>query len=228
VRTLSRLRERVIECHHDNLRLARGGCVRDSGDMGWFLAVLFFAVTMSITPGPNNFMVTAAAANFGFRPTVPHILGISIGFPVMIVLLGIGPGLALTQHPDWHAALKLVGGAYMLFLSWKIATASAPGGGNGEGRPLSFLQAAAFQWLNPKAWGIALGAITAYTNVGGRVLLETLIIGAVFAPVCVLCVSFWAWGGVAIGQRLRSPPAIRRFNIAMAVLLIVSLVPLFV
>lgn len=194
--------------------------------MEWLLAVLGFAFTMSITPGPNNIMVTASAANFGVGRSVPHIMGISIGFPVMLVALGLGPGQVLAAYPGLHLALKMAGGAYLVFLAWKIATASGSDESDASGRPLTFLQAALFQWLNPKAWVIALGALTAYTTVGGAVIRETLIIAAVFVPVCVIALAVWAVGGVALRQALRSPKALRAFNVTMALLLLATLVPM--
>jgi threonine/homoserine/homoserine lactone efflux protein len=194
--------------------------------MEWFIAVLGFAFTMSITPGPNNIMVTASAANFGVAPTMPHILGISVGFPAMLVALGLGPGQLLIAYPELHFALKIAGAAYLVFLAWKIASASGIREGEARGRPLTFLQAALFQWLNPKAWVIALGALTAYTTVGGAVVRETLIIAAVFAPICVIACAVWALGGVALRRALQSPKALRAFNIAMALLLLATLVPM--
>lgn len=194
--------------------------------MEWFIAVLGFAFTMSITPGPNNIMVTASAANFGVAPTMPHILGISVGFPAMLVALGLGPGQLLIAYPELHFALKLAGAAYLVFLAWKIASASGIREGETRGRPLTFLQAALFQWLNPKAWVIALGALTAYTTVGGAVVTEMLIIAAVFAPTCVIACAVWALGGVALRRALQSPKALRAFNIVMALLLLATLVPM--
>jgi threonine/homoserine/homoserine lactone efflux protein len=194
--------------------------------MEWLLAVLGFAVTMSITPGPNNIMVTASAANFGVAPTMPHILGISVGFPVMLVALGLGPGQVLIAYPQAHFALKLAGAAYLVFLAWKIASASGVRVGEAKGRPLTFTQAALFQWLNPKAWVIALGALTAYTTVGGAVVTETLVIAAIFVPICVVACAVWAVGGVALRRVLQAPTALRVFNVAMALLLLATLVPM--
>jgi threonine/homoserine/homoserine lactone efflux protein len=194
--------------------------------MEWLLAVLGFAMTMSITPGPNNIMLTASAANFGITRTVPHLLGISVGFPAMLVALGLGPGQLLIAYPGFHLALKIAGALYLVFLAWKIASASGIGEGKATGRPLTFLQAALFQWLNPKAWVIAVGALTAYTTVGGAVVAETLIISAIFVPVCVVACAVWVMGGVALRRFLQSPAALRTFNIAMAVLLLATLAPL--
>ncbi len=194
--------------------------------MEWLLAVLGFAFTMSITPGPNNIMVTASAANFGVGRSVPHIMGISIGFPVMLVALGLGPGQLLVAYPQAHLALKIAGATYLVFLAWKMATASGIHQGDKKGSPLTFLQAALFQWLNPKAWVIALGALTAYTTVGGAVIRETLIIAAIFVPTCILALAVWAVGGVALRQILQAPMALRIFNWAMALMLLATLAPL--
>lgn len=196
--------------------------------MDWLLAVLGFTVTMSITPGPNNVMIIASATNFGVARTVPHMLGISIGFPAMLVALGLGPGMALVAYPLAHQLLKIAGALYLVFLAWKIATASGIGSADAPGRPLTFLQAAFFQWLNPKAWVIALGALTAYTTVGGAMVTETLLISAIFVPICVIACATWAAGGVALRRALQSPAALRMFNWTMALLLLASLVPMLV
>lgn len=194
--------------------------------MEWLLAVLGFAVTMSITPGPNNIMVTASAVNFGIPRSIPHIMGVSVGFPVMLVALGLGPGQLLVAYPEAHLGLKIAGAAYLVYLAWRMATASGIHQGDAKGRPFTFLQASLFQWLNPKAWVIALGALTAYTTVGGAVIRETLTIAAIFVPICVLALAVWAVGGVALRQALQAPRALRIFNVAMALLLLATLVPM--
>jgi threonine/homoserine/homoserine lactone efflux protein len=153
-------------------------------------------------------------------------MGISIGFPVMLVALGLGPGQVLVAYPEFHLALKIAGAAYLVYLAWKIATASGTGEGETKGRPLTFLQAALFQWLNPKAWVIALGALTTYTTIGGDVTRETAIIAAIFVPTCVLALAVWAVGGVALRRALQSPRALRVFNLVMALLLLATLVPM--
>lgn len=186
-----------------------------------------FAVSMSVTPGPNNVMVTAAAANFGARRTLPHMLGITFGFPLMIVAIGWGLGGVFAAYPAVHAVLHYVGAAYMLFLAYRIAVADRGNGNRALGAPITFLQAALFQWINPKAWVIAIGAVTTYTTVGGNLFVETMIIGAVFAVVCFPSVAIWALFGQALAGWLRSDGARRAFNYAMAVLLVLSLVPIF-
>ena len=125
-------------------------------------ALSVFAFVSSITPGPNNLMLMASGANFGFTRSIPHMLGIGIGFTVMVVLVGLGLIQIFDTVPYSYTALKIFSVLYMSWLAWKIANAAAPEGGQAGGTPLTFLQAAAFQWVNPKAWAMALTAITAY------------------------------------------------------------------
>jgi threonine/homoserine/homoserine lactone efflux protein len=125
-------------------------------------ALLLFAFATSVTPGPNNLMLMASGANYGFRRTVPHMLGISLGHLFMVVVLGLGLAQVFTTWPVAHAMLKVLSVAYMLYLAWRIATAAPPGEARATGRPFTFLEAAAFQWVNPKAWAMALTAISVY------------------------------------------------------------------
>lgn len=190
-------------------------------------ALLAFAFATSVTPGPNVIMVAASAANHGVRATVPHMAGITIGFPVMIVLVGFGLAGPFAANPHLHAVLKWVGAAWIAWLAWKIARAGAPGEGERK-PPLGFFGAAAFQWVNPKAWLLALAAIPAFTRPGGDLLVKTLVIAAAFLAVSPPSVAFWAVVGAGTGRILRSPRQLRTFNVAMAVLLVLSLVPAFV
>src|SRR5215472_9311050 len=121
------------------------------------LTFVLFAFAISITPGPNNTMVLASGANFGLWPTIPHLLGIDLGFALMIIAVGVGIGGLFAAFPALHAALRYIGALYLLFLAWKIATAGRTDGATGRKKPLSFLQAASFQWVNPKGWIAATG-----------------------------------------------------------------------
>lgn len=194
--------------------------------INFLLTVLPFTVSMSLTPGPNNVMVTASGANFGFRRTIPHMLGVAFGFPLMLLPLALGFGAVLAAYPAIHRALHWLGIAYLLYLSWRIATAEGMGGANARARPLTVLEAAMFQWINGKAWVIAVGAITTYTTVGGNLLAESAAIAALFIPVCLAALAIWAGFGSAIARWLRSAAALRAFNVAMALLLVASLVPM--
>jgi threonine/homoserine/homoserine lactone efflux protein len=201
----------------------------------WLLPVLAFAVAMAATPGPNNVMVAASGATFGFRPTLPHILGISVGFPAMLGIVVIGAAGPLRTWPWLHEALRWVGAAYMLWLAWHIATAepaiaSAEGQARAKrrGRPMTFLQAALFQWVNPKGWVAAGGAVVTYITASGPAFwAQAAILDVVFLVVTVVCVAMWAGVGAGATRVLRTERAVRRFNGAMAGLLVLSLIPLF-
>lgn len=194
--------------------------------METLLPLLGFAVAASVTPGPNVLMVAAAAANHGIRATAPHQLGIAIGFAAMLLVVGLGLAGPFATWPLLHTVLKWAGGAWLLVLAWKIARAGAPGEGPSR-PPLGFIGAALFQWVNPKAWFIALAAIPAFTSPQGDTVAETLRIAIVFALVCVPCTLVWAGLGAGASRILRTPAALRGFNVAMAALMVLSLLPAF-
>ena len=192
------------------------------------LAVLPFALSTTLTPGPNTILVTASAATFGFRRTVPLMLGILLGFPAMMTAVGLGLGELFESHPLLHGALRWVGVTYLLYLAWKIATARSSVESGAPGRPVGFLRSAALQWVNPKAWIMSISALTTFTTVGGDPRRETLVIVAVFALVAFAAIPAWALFGVAVGRLLRSERALRVFNASLAALLVASLVPMVV
>ena len=191
------------------------------------LPLLLFSISMTITPGPNNVMVTASGVNFGYKKTLPHILGITFGFPVMIVLIGLGLGSVFKSFPVIHHILKYIGATYLLYLAWKIATFSSVNNNGDRNKPFTFWQAVIFQWVNPKAWVIAVGAIATFTSVGRDVFGEVLLIAFVFCIICFPCVSLWAFLGTNIKRLLTTDYYRKVFNISMAVLLVISLLPAF-
>jgi len=190
--------------------------------------VAIFGATAAFTPGPNNVMVTASGVNFGFRRTVPHMLGIAVGFAVMNLAVGLGLGRVFENFPNIHIILKYVSIAYLVFLSWKIATAGQVGRGHARSKPLSFLQAAAFQWVNPKAWVIAIGAVATFTTVGGDLLAEVLVMTLIFFLVTIPSVSTWTFFGTVIARFLHTPQRLMIFNRVMAGLLLLSLLPVVI
>ncbi len=189
------------------------------------LALFLFAFTTSITPGPNNMMLFASGVNFGFVRTIPHMLGIGIGFFVLLIAVGLGLGALLHSVPLLYTALKFAGGAYLVWIAWKIGTSRSLGEGKANAVPMTFLQAAAFQWVNPKAWVMAVSAMATYTS-SDSYLMSVLVVGLVFALVNVPSVSTWAGFGSALRQWLLEPARLKWFNITMAVLLVVSLWPM--
>ena len=186
-------------------------------------ALALFAFVTSITPGPNNLMLMASGANYGFRRTIPHMLGIGIGFTVMLLLVGAGLIRVFDEWPLAHDVLKVVSVAYLLWLAWKIATATGPAEGRAGGRPITFLQAAAFQWVNPKAWAMALTAITAYAP--DRSMLAIVVVALIFGAINLPSVSTWTLVGQQMARFLTSHARRRTFNWTMATLLIASLMP---
>jgi len=190
------------------------------------LAFAVFAFVISITPGPNNTMVLASGANFGFRPTIPHLLGIDLGFAIMIIAVGLGIGSLFTAFPILHTALRYGGALYLLYLAWKIASSGGPNTEGGRKQPMTFLQAAIFQWVNPKGWIAAIGAVATYTPENGF-FVNLLIVTFVFALVMGPCISLWAAVGTALRKFLSNPAYLRAFNIVMALLLVASLYPIF-
>lgn len=191
-----------------------------------FLALLVYAFVTSITPGPNNLMLLASGVNFGIARTVPHMLGISTGFLVLLLAVGFGLGAALTAFPALHSALKIAGAAYLLYLAWKIAMSRSVGDGKGaEGRPMRFIDAAAFQWVNPKAWVMAITAMAVYTN-PDHPFVSVALISIAFTIVNLPSVSVWAGFGTALRGFLSDPTRLKWFNIAMGLLLAATLWPM--
>lgn len=186
-------------------------------------ALAIFALVSSITPGPNNLMLMASGVNFGARRTLPHALGVCIGFTAMVGLVGLGLMSVFDAIPYSHDALKVVSVAYLLYLAFKIGTSSTIGEKSIDARPITFWQAVAFQWVNPKGWTMALTAMSVYA-VGGSllsILLVTLVFGLINAP----SISVWVLAGDRLKQFLSTPGRLRAFNITMALLLVASLYP---
>ncbi|MFV0680712.1 LysE family translocator [Ottowia sp.] len=195
-------------------------------EAGALLSLLTYAVATSITPGPNNMMLLALGLNFGFARSAAHMLGISLGFGLMVLVVGVGLGAALRAYPAIHEVLRWVGGAYMLYLAWRIATAAAPKASQrAAARPMGFTAAAAFQWVNPKAWIMALGAIATYLP-SDPTVAAIAVLALVFTVVNLPCVSVWTAFGVGLQRLLTKPSYVHAFNITMALLLVLSLIPL--
>lgn len=163
-----------------------------------------FALVSSITPGPNNVMLAASGLNFGFRRSMPHLLGVNLGFTLMIFLVGVGLGSVFQQVPQLYTVLKYVGAAYLLYLAWKIANSGGMEDGAVSGKPMTFLQAAAFQWVNPKAWVMAVGVIATYTPQAGffaNLVIATVVCGIVNLP----SIGIWVTFGTALRRVLHKP-----------------------
>lgn len=187
------------------------------------LSLALFAFVSSATPGPNNLMLMASGANFGFVRTIPHMLGISVGFMVMLFLVGSGLVQIFDRYPVIYTLLKIASVLYMLYLAWKIANAAPVTKSAEAGSPMTFLQAAAFQWVNPKAWAMALTAISVY--VGDAAMIWLALAAVLFAVVNLPSVSLWTVAGQQLQRILTNPRRLRAYNWTMACLLVASLYP---
>lgn len=209
--------------------------------LAWLVSATAFAVSMAGTPGPNNAMLTSSGSLWGFRRTVPHMLGVSIGFPIMLLAVASGLGTLLRHHPSVLTAMRWLGAAYLLYLAWKIATArpdieaSDPPNDTHSARaenarhPLSFLQAVLFQWVNPKAWLVTISALATVASAGGHPsVLRAVILSGVFLAVTLPITAAWTMVGVGVSRVVTTNRALRRFNVAMAALLVASLISVLV
>ncbi len=191
------------------------------------IALAAFAIVTSITPGPNNLMVMASGANFGVRRTLPHIAGVLLGFNFMIWMVGVGLIGVLEAIPASFVVLKTLSAAFLLFLAWKIANAAAPGDDPDAvgGKPLTFLQAAAFQWVNPKAWALSLAAVGAYVS-EAHTVLSLAAVAIIFLAVGLPSVGTWLLLGTQLRRLLTNRARLRIFNWTCAALLVATLWPI--
>lgn len=186
-------------------------------------ALALFAFVSSITPGPNNLMLMASGANFGFRRSVPHMIGVALGFTVMIVLVGAGLVQVFVAYPLSNTILKVVSIGYLLYLAVKIATAAPIEKSKTAGTPMTFLQAALFQWVNPKAWTMAVTAVTVYTP--NNALASIAVVAMIFGAINLPSIGSWTFLGQQMARFLTNPRRMALFNWMMAFLLVVSLYP---
>ena len=190
-----------------------------------YLAIFLFSLSAGITPGPNNIMLMTSGMNFGIKNSIPHVLGVCIGFPVMVILIGLGFSIIFDLYPILHEVIKVLGLAYLLYLSWLIASASPDTLESDKSKPFSFLQAALFQWVNPKAWVMATGAISAFTTLADDIHWQVLVIAGIFFIAAIISSISWLVFGRGIKQVLQSPKQQRLFNVSMALLLVASVFP---
>ncbi|MGF1625098.1 MAG: LysE family translocator [Alphaproteobacteria bacterium] len=188
------------------------------------LSFSLFALVTSITPGPNNVMLTALGANFGIARGLPCVFGVSAGFCLMLGLVVTGLGSVILANPEILDAIRWLGAAFLLWLAWKVATAHRVDPDR-EARPVGFLGAAAFQWVNPKAWLIATSAAATYLEAdAGSALAQSAAFGGIFFLAAVPCCLAWLAFGAALQRLLHTPRRLRLFNIAMGLTLAGSVV----
>ncbi|MGL5813715.1 MAG: LysE family translocator [Aeromonas sp.] len=193
--------------------------------MDYLYAVVLFAISSSVTPGPNNLMVMSSGVNFGVRRSLPLLAGICVGFTLMLLLVGLGFGQLFTLFPSLHLVIKCVGTLYLLYLAWLIARSADELAGKGQARPLGFLKGALFQWVNAKAWVVATGAIAAFTSAGAGFYEQNLTLALTFFIISFPSVGIWLLFGSVLKRWLAGERARRRFNQAMGALLALSVAP---
>lgn len=194
--------------------------------MELIFAITLFAFSSGITPGPNNIMLMTSGVNFGIKPSLPHLAGICLGFPCMVLAIGLGLSTIFQTYPALHLVIKVLGVTYLLYLSWLIANSSNKIEGKQLSRPFSFIQAAAFQWVNPKGWIMAVGAIATFTLPAEDMTAQVLTIASVFLCVAFPCAIVWLTFGVALKRILKNERQQKIFNITMALLLVASIIPM--
>lgn len=194
-----------------------------------YLPLITFIIATAGTPGPNNTMIFSSGASYGFKRSIPHVAGINIGFPLMVVAVGLGLGELLESAPTVYDVLKVLAAVYLLYLAYRIATAPVTKGAEiRQRKPLSFTGAALFQWVNPKTWVMAVGVVATFAHEsGGAYALEVLVIALVFLVFGTPCTTFWLLAGMSLSNILSKPVQLRILNVVLAVLLVASLIPLF-
>ena len=186
-----------------------------------------FSFATSMSPGPNNIMLLSSGLTFGYKRTIPHILGVVIGFPLMTIFVGLGLGEFFKVYPFTFTILKIAGILYLLWLAWKIANSTPKFKENDKNsKPLTFVQVVLFQWINPKNWIKIITAMSVYVTSVENATIEIAIITTIFFMTVLVSANSWSLGGVVLKKLIKSDIGIRRFNIGMAILLVLSIIPI--
>jgi threonine/homoserine/homoserine lactone efflux protein len=190
------------------------------------LSLIAFAFVTAMTPGPNNTVLLTSGVNFGFNRTRPHVLGVTIGFTIMILAVGLGIGRIFTAFPPLYSGLRIVSVVYLMWLAWRVATAGTSNPVvTDEARPMTFFEAALFQWVNPKGWMVALSVAANYVSLE-NLWADLMALSAIFLVVSLISTTSWAFFGTSLRPLLQDPKSVRIFNVAMAVALVASLWPI--
>ena len=182
------------------------------------IALVSLAFVSAWTPGPNNALVASSGVTFGLRRSMPHVLGIGLGYPLMVLIVGLVLGQAFQQSVLLREILRWGGSALLLWVAWKIATAGGLEARDGAPRPFTFVEAAAFQWINPKAWVMALGITAQFVRPEAPVWTAS-VVALVFVAAGLTSAFGWAWSGMILRRWLSSRARLRAFNVAMGLLI---------
>lgn len=190
------------------------------------LSITSFGLASTMTPGPNNIMLLSSGLTFGYKRTIPHALGINFGFPVMVICVGLGVGELFEIFPFIYTTLKVVGISYLIWMAWHIAnTKGSLNTENKKDKPFTFLQAALFQWINPKAWMMAITSTAAFITDHQVASVQVMIISCIYFFCAIFSTNSWALGGVMLRRFIQNERLIQIFNIAMAILIVGSIIP---
>jgi len=182
------------------------------------ISITSFALASTMTPGPNNIMLLSSGLTFGYKRTIPHALGVNFGFPVMVICVGLGVGKLFEVFPLVYTVLKVVGISYLVWMAWHIAnTKGSLKAENEKDKPFTFFQAALFQWVNPKAWMIAITSTAAF--------IQVMIISCIYFFCAILSTNSWSLGGVMLKRFIQNERLVQIFNITMAILIVGSILP---
>lgn len=194
-----------------------------------YLSLIIFCITTSITPGPNNLLMLLSGVKYGVKASLPHFWGICIGFILMVDIVGVGLGEVFTHYPIIHTIMKYVGALYMLYLSYKTVFAGDTLNltKDNSRKPFTMLQGILFQWVNPKAWIMAIGVIATFTQVNQSIWLQLVPISTIYFIAMIPSVLFWLLGGAGLSKYLANPKHLRVFNWSMGVLLAFSIITIF-
>jgi len=190
------------------------------------VSITSFALASTMTPGPNNIMLLSSGLTFGYKRTIPHALGVNLGFPVMVICVGLGIGKLFEVFPFVYTALKVVGISYLFWMAWHIAnTKGSPVTQNKNDKPFTFFQAALFQWVNPKAWVVAITSTAAFITDHQIAFIQVMIISCIYFFCGIISTNSWSLGGVMLKQFIQNERLIKLFNITMAILIVGSTLP---
>ncbi|MCF7791928.1 MAG: LysE family translocator [Victivallales bacterium] len=192
------------------------------------ITVFIYGITITVTPGPNNFMLLSSGLNFGIRKSLPHCFGIWTGNIIMLTSAALGLAVLFTDYPAIHYLLKILSSAFLLYLSWKFGT-TAPKSlncNNVRSKPLNFFQACLFQWVNPKAWIFSVTSITVFIPSDNNVLRVTLMVVSVLVVTMIISTFIWLTGGFYLEKIFKTPKQQKIFNICLGIILALTVIPI--
>ena len=192
------------------------------------ISISAFALTATITPGPNNVLLLSSGLTFGYKRTLPHIFGVFLGFGLMVLLVGLGIGIVFERFPIVLKILKIVGILYLFWMAYKIGSSKGHMKIKEKHKPFTFIQAALFQWVNPKGWIMSMTAMSIFVTSKDDSISQVIVIAFIFLLAGVISCNAWAIGGVALKRFIKDDSHVRKFNLIMAILLVLSILPVII